>query len=196
MMTLRTPRSRLTVKVKLRKCAICRTSFEKRSMGHTACSPACAVQVAIAKSIKADKAKDAARRENIKTRSDYIKEAQVAFNAYIRARDADKPCISSGVMPTQGTMGGAFDAGHYRSIGSAPHLRFNEFNVHGQSKHDNRYLAGNAVDYRIGLIKRIGLPLVESLECDDLPAKWSIDDLKAIKATYRAKLRDLLKAQK
>lgn len=118
-------------------------------------------------------------------------EAQAAFNAFIRARDADQPCISSGRPLQQEAAGGGFDAGHYRSIGSAPHLRFHEDNVHGQTKQDNRYLAGNAVDYRFGLIARIGLEAVEALEADNSYRKWSIDDLKAIKALYREKLKAL-----
>ena len=83
------------------------------------------------------------------------------------------------------------DAGHYRSRGSAPHLRFDERNCHAQSKKDNRYLSGNAVDYRIGLIARIGLEAVESLESDQTPRKWTIEELKAIKAEYRQKLKEL-----
>jgi hypothetical protein len=60
------------------------------------------------------------------------------------------------------------DAGHYRSSRAVlAHLRFNEDNCHAQSKKENRYNSGNAVDYRIGLIARIGLERVEALESDD-----------------------------
>lgn len=45
--------------------------------------------------------------------------------------------------------------------------------------------------YRVNLINRIGLERVESLEGPHDPAKYTIDDLKAIKATYKAKLREL-----
>ena len=129
--------------------------------------------------------------EAIKPRSKLLREAQAAFNAYIRARDkaAGHPCISSG-RPLDWT-GNNVDAGHYRSTGSAPHLRFDERNCHAQSKHDNRYLAGNAVDYRIGLIARIGIEAVEALEADNTQRKYSIDELKAIKAHYVAKLKEL-----
>ena len=84
-----------------------------------------------------------------------------------------------------------FDCGHYRSIGSAPHLRFDERNAHGQRKKCNRWGAGRAVDYRLGLIQRIGLEAVQSLESAQAHAKWTIDDLKAIKARYKAKLKEL-----
>ena len=131
------------------------------------------------------------RKEAAKTRSDLMREAQTAFNAFIRLRDqlAGYPCISSG-RPLDWS-GNQTDAGHYRSTGSAPHLRFDERNCHAQSKLDNRYLAGNAVDYRIGLIARIGLEAVEAMEADNTPRKWSADDLRAIRDEYRAKLRAL-----
>ena len=134
---------------------------------------------------------DKERREKLKTRNDYIKEAQVAFNAYIRERDKNQTCICCGKPLGESQLGGGFDCGHYRSTGSAPHLRFNEDNAHGQTKFCNRYRAGNAVDYRLGLIKRIGLERVEALEADNEPAKWSIDELKAIREHYRKKLKEL-----
>ena len=85
------------------------------------------------------------------------------------------------------------DAGHYRSIGSASHLRFHENNCHAQSKHDNQYKAGNAVYYRIGLIGRIGPAAVEALDADNTPHKWTLEELIAIKAKYKAKRKELEK---
>jgi hypothetical protein len=133
------------------------------------------------------------RKEAIKTRGDYTKEAQREFNAYIRWRDraAGLPCISSG-RPLDWSSN-SVDAGHYRSTGSAPHLRFDERNCHAQSKMDNRYLAGNAVDYRINLIARIGLEAVEALEADNEPRKYTVEQLKAIKDHYIAKRKELMK---
>lgn len=123
--------------------------------------------------------------EQIKPRSQWMREAQKAFNSYIRVRDqnAGYSCISSGRLLDW--SGNQVDAGHYRSIGSAPHLRFDERNCHAQTKMDNRFLSGNAVDYRIGLIARIGLQAVESLEADNEQRKYSIDDLKQIKEKYK-----------
>jgi hypothetical protein len=115
----------------------------------------------------------------------------VAFNQFIRLRDqiAGHACISSG--RALDWSGNAVDAGHFRSVGSAPHLRFNEDNCHAQSKHDNQYKSGNAIDYRLGLIARIGLERVEALESDQTARRYTIDDLKRIKAEYGAKLREL-----
>ena len=141
------------------------------------------------------------RKEKLKTRRDYMKEAQIAFNAYIRERDKDKPCICCGKQlqgdqtliggELYGPVGGGFDCGHYRSVGSAPHLRFDERNAHGQRKQCNRYGAGRAVDYRLGLIRRMGLEVVESIESDQEPKHYTIEDLIQIKETYKQKLKEL-----
>ena len=103
------------------------------------------------------------RKQKLKTKSDYLKEAQAAFNAYVRARDHDKACISCGQW-TDDRYGGGWDAGHYRSVGSAPHLRFNLHGCHKQCVKCNRYLSGNVAEYRKGLIDRIGIEKVEALE--------------------------------
>ncbi|WP_416425611.1 recombination protein NinG [Pseudomonas sp. App30] len=176
----------------------CGKSFTPQRLGQAVCSPACALATKDVHQVKARKAiadrerrEIKVRKERLKSRGDYLREAQIAFNAYIRARDqmAGHACISSG-KPLDWS-GNQTDAGHYRSVGAAPHLRFDERNCHAQSKQDNRFLSGNAVDYRIGLIARIGLEAVEALEADQSVRKYTIDDLKAITAQYRAKLRDL-----
>lgn len=135
---------------------------------------------------KVERAETRRRKEAIKTIPQLTREAQLAFNAYIRARDqaAGHDCISSG-RPLDWS-GNAVDAGHYRSTGAAPHLRFNEDNCHAQSKHDNQFLAGNAIDYRIRLIGRIGLERVEALEANNEIRKWTREELIAIRDHYRA----------
>ena len=140
---------------------------------------------------KADRKVIKLKLDAIKPRGKLIAEADRAFCAYIRFRDqlAGYLCISSG-KPLDWS-GNNVDAGHYRSRGSAHHLRYDERNCHAQSKHDNRYISGNAVDYRIGLIARIGLAEVEALEADKKPRKYSNYDLIAIKAKYVAKLKAL-----
>lgn len=187
-----------------KKCrvATCGASFVPSRMGQAVCSPACAMIDGPRHAPKASKAladierKDIkVRKEKLKTRGDHMREAQQAFNAYIRARDqaAGHLCISSG-KPLDWS-GNAVDAGHYRSVGSAPHLRFDERNCHAQSKQDNRFLSGNAVDYRIGLIARIGQEAVDALEADQSVRKYTLDEIKAIKARYRAMTRQLKKGE-
>lgn len=47
------------------------------------------------------------------------------------------------------------------------------------------------MDYRIGLIKKIGKEEVEKLESDNEPRKYSIDDLKNIIQCYKLKIKEL-----
>lgn len=178
---------------KPKRCAIkeCRTEFIPFRM-QSVCSPGCAQKAAEAKRLKErakreqeERATIRKRKQALKTRRDYINEAQVAFNAFIRERDRDEPCICCGAALGSWSVGGNYDCGHYRSVGSAPHLRFDPRNANAQQKQCNRYGAGRAIDYRIGLVRRIGLEAVEALEADNAPAKWSIEELIAIKVKYR-----------
>ncbi len=164
------------------------------------CSPMCAQTLAERKRLKQEantkrheRAKVARAKESIKTIPQLTREAQTAFNAYIRYRDSGKCCISCGTQLPKEAVGGAYDCGHYRSVGSAPHLRFNEDNAHGQCKKCNRYGSGMAVDYRIGLIARIGLERVERLEQDNEQRRYRHDALRQIRDYYRQKLRGATK---
>jgi 5-methylcytosine-specific restriction endonuclease McrA len=139
---------------------------------------------------QAERAQARVCKEALKSRSDHLKDAQTAFNAFIRARDAHLPCISCGR-----DNGSKVNAGHYLSVGSHPELRFNEDNCHKQCEHCNTYKSGNQAEYRPRLIDRIGLARVETLEGPQSPAKYTIDDLKALKATYKAKLKELRSRQ-
>ena len=176
--------------MKLVSCSICQKEFTKQRMGQVVCSPKCAIKVPKVARQK-EKALVTQRKAALKTARDYIKEVQTAFNAYIRERDKHELCICCNQFLSSGDVGGAYDCGHYRSVGSAPHLRFDERNAHGQRKQCNRWGAGRAVDYRLGLIRRIGLEQVESLESDQTPKKWGKEDLLELKAQYKQKLKDL-----
>ena len=188
----------MIVSKRTKTCRNCGTEFLAYfNKTQKACSVACAAalgKVKTAKDAARVERKDIAKRkEALKTRQQWLAEAQQAFNEFIRTRDAGLPCISSGVYVTAGdSLGGDMDGGHYRSVGSAPHMRFVEDNCHGQSKHDNRYLAGNVVEYRKGLIARIGLERVEAVEADNATRKYDADDLKALKAHYKARTKALL----
>lgn len=177
----------------MKTCAICSGEFEPFNSMQVVCGLKCARQVPVIKR-KKERADTKTRKEKLKTRGDYVKEAQISFNRYVRLRDRDRPCICCGEsLSGSGRPGGDFDCGHYRSVGSAPHLRYDESNAHGQTKRCNRYGAGRAVDYRRGLIERIGVEAVERLEADQTPRHYSIEDLKSIRDKYKAKAKELEK---
>lgn len=188
--------------VPVRACAVCSKLFGRKSTMHTVCSYPCTVKQSKAKereakqAAAADKRQTRAQLEALKTIPKLKKEAQTAFNAFIRARDrrAGYACICCNKpLDWDGGKGGTVDAGHYRSTGSADHLRFNEANCHAQRSDCNRYGAGRAVDYRIGLIHRIGLAAVEAIEATNDTVKWTREELRATRDMYRRRARDLSK---
>ena len=182
--------------MKLKNCRHCREPFTPARPLQIACSPACAIaltkkqaEAAYLKQKREDSRKDRAKRHQMKNIPELIAEAQVAFNRYIRLRDAGRGCISCSVPLQLGGVGGGFDCGHYRSRGAAGHLRFHEDNAHGQCKRCNRRLAGNAGAYRLGLLERIGAERLHALEADNHPRKWTRWLLGEIKREYAAKAR-------
>jgi hypothetical protein len=190
--------------VKQKTCKACKQKFAPARPLQSCCSIKCAIdnsnrtkakQIALESTRKRKEHREA--KERIKSRADYLKEAQAAFNRWIRARDADEPCISSGVGNTHYVSGKpkitTWDAGHYRTVGACPELRFCEINVHKQSVHDNQHLHGNIIAYRKGLIERIGLEMVEWLEGPHEPKKFTIEELKVVKAKYSRMVRELEK---
>ncbi len=190
---------------KPKKCrvATCRASFVPSRMGQAVCSPACAMIDAPRHAPKARKAladierKDIrVRKEKLKSRADHLREAQAAVNEYVRLRDAHLPCISCDSTPNDNDLmtGSRWDAGHYRSVGACPELRFEPLNIHRQCVKCNRNLSGNAVEYRIRLVQRIGAEKVAWLEGLHPACKYTVEEVKAIKATYRAKTRELKRA--
>lgn len=175
---------------KPKKCKQCGESFIPARTMQKVCGIPCSLAYAkTASEASRKRAENKAHREakeRVKTKGEHAKEAQAAFNAFIRKRDELLPCVSCGRHHQ-----GQYHAGHFRSVGSCPELRFEPLNVHKQCAPCNNHKSGNVIDYRIELMRRIGLEAVEWLEGPHEPKRYTIDDLKAIKAEYRQKLREL-----
>lgn len=182
-------------------CPHCRGKLETGQRIHPACIDGYAeAQAAKAERAEAKKARAAAkvdraetrrRKEAVKRMPDLIAEAQTAFNAYIRARDASKPCICCGKPFEPMKPGGSVDAGHFRSRGAAGHLRFNEDNCFAQRKNCNRPGGTTYAAFRAGVVARIGEARVLALEADNAVHKWQHDELRAIRDTYKQKLKEM-----
>jgi hypothetical protein len=184
----------------------CGTEFTKQRMGQRVCSPICATR--LVKRLKAEKkakaklerTMDKKAREALKTLPALHKEAQAAFNALRReqCRIDGCGCVSCGRPLDWGHEGirtHVVDAGHFRSVGSAPQLRYTSANVWAQCVSCNRYGSGMAIDYRIGLIRRIGVEAVEALEASNEPHKWTKEEVRAIRDESRAALKQLRKGK-
>lgn len=182
-------------KPKLGTCKVCKARYPKFGMS-VACSVPCALEVARIKREKADRQilKDvrkniAERRQKLKTRSDWMREAQAAWNFYVRWRDFGLPCPSCGDPMQNQKRGGMIDCSHYRSVGSSPGTRFNLHNAAAACVKCNRYLGGNVAALRVGLIARIGLAKVEAVEADNRVRKFDIPYLMRIKKIFTRKAK-------
>jgi hypothetical protein len=183
----------------MKKCRICKESFQPFTSTAYACSPECALTAvkasnakkhakAVREGQKRDKQALRTRREALKTRVDHLKECQTVFNKYIRLRDHanNEPCISC-----QRHHNGQYHAGHFLTTSAHPETRFNELGCHLQCSACNTHLSGNISNYRINLINKIGLEYVEWLESYHPLVKLSIDDIKQIKSLFRMKIKHL-----
>jgi hypothetical protein len=176
-------------KLRRRKCKICKQSYQPRENFQKVCSPGCAVNWVREEKLRKEKADARRAKANLRNndRQFRLKQAQTAFNAFIRLRDDDKPCISCGRYHA-----GQYHAGHYIPVGRQAALRFNEINCHRQCAPCNNHKSGNLTGYREELVRRIGLPLVEWLEKDHPSTKaWSCEELKAIEAYYKRAAKEM-----
>ena len=189
----------ITKQPKPKKCRVtaCGASFVPLRLGQAVCSPACALIDGPRHAPKARKAladierKDIkVRKEKLKSRADHLKDTQQAFNAWVRARDAALPCVSCGRHHE-----GQYHAGHYRTVGANPELRFEPLNAWKQCAPCNNHLSGNLINYRISLLQRIGEEKVAWLEGPHEAKKYTVEELKAMTVGYRAKTRELKKGQ-
>ncbi|QZI68691.1 recombination protein NinG [Pseudomonas protegens] len=177
----------------------CRASFVPQRLGQAVCSPKCALAIKDVNQTKARKAlaevgrkELRAAKERVKPKGQYMREAQAAFNAWVRLRDAAMGCVS---CDKPATWAGQWHASHFRSVGSSPEHRFNPLNVHKACSVCNNHLSGNILGYRPELERRIGVEAVEALLGPSEPRRYTVEDLKAITAEYRAKTKELKKGQ-
>jgi hypothetical protein len=185
-------------KPKTCKNPACKASFVPQRLGQAVCNYACGLAI---KDVNQEKARKAlvdvgrkelrAAKERVKPKGQYMREAQASFNAWVRLRDAALGCVS---CDKPSAWSGQWHASHFRSVGSSPEHRFNPANVHKACSVCNNHLSGNILGFTPELIRRIGAEAVETLLGPCKPKRYTIEDLKAIKAHYRALARELKRA--
>lgn len=185
------------------KCKECKLKFNPFNSFDKTCSKVeckTAYALKLLPKIRKERAKVerkelAQKKLDLRGKPELKKICQRDFNKMIRSRDAKEGCIScdkeSGYLLLS-VLGGLFDAGHYRSIGSAEHIRFDERNCHKQCKHCNDKLSGNFIGYRKGLIEKLGLDVVEALEADQEPRKYIKQDYIDMSKEFRKRGREYL----
>lgn len=183
----------LPVKPKPKTCRVCGKKYQPEpGLRPRVCGVPCAVKwsqrqrEATRQRLAREQKREARRR--LMTRSDYLKTAQAAFNAWIRERDKHLPCVSCGRWHE-----GQWHAGHYRTTAAAPELRFEPLNVWRQCAPCNNHKSGDIVNYRKTLLERIGPYKLEWLEGPHEAKHYTVEQLQEIAREYRAKTRELKK---
>lgn len=175
------------MKTRTKKCKYCKESFTPYNSLQKACSKSECIRLFVdeAKAKQWAKSKMEKKAE-LMTVQDWIKIAQQAFNAYIRERDKGLLCISCGNVPKK------TNAGHFWNANNHWAVRFDEDNVHLQCEYCNSFLSGNLLPYRANLISKIGFDRYDKLEEKARKTrKFTIEELKEITATYKAKLKNI-----
>ena len=169
------------------RCKNCKEKFEPIRFNHKYCLKDECIRAFVAETKEKMWKQTKVRMKNeLKTTSDWMKEAQKVFNQYIRLRDKHKPCVSC-----ESKLGSKYDAGHYFSSGGHKAVTFDEDNVHGQCVACNQYKHGNLLNYQIGIEKRIGADrLLQLHEKAHQVRKYSADELQEIIKTYKQKIKD------
>lgn len=180
----------------MKKCRNCKQPFEPRfnTLEKWCWNPECKTIEAMEKlaSMKKNQSREWEQqrkriKNSLKTTSNWKTELQTIFNTFIRLRDRNQPCISCGCkLPEK------YDAGHFHSVGSSPSLRFDEQNVHAQCVHCNRDKHGNLHEYRIGLIQRVGIDVVNALEHNrHVPLRLNTPEIMEMINEYKAKIKKM-----
>lgn len=183
------------MKPKPKVCRVCKAPFWPSRSTQIVCTWQHALEWA---GLKADKEATATAKQEAKAHRDkvaaakpksyFAKLAQAAFNRWVRLRDIADGCIS---CDRPATWGGQWHASHYRSRGAAPELAYDPDNVHKACSICNAHLSGNIAGYRRGLSAKIGVEKVEWLEGPHEPAKYTIEQLKEIKANYTKMAKEM-----
>lgn len=170
------------------RCKKCKEKFEPIRFNHKYCLKDECIRTFVAETKEKMWKQTKVRMKNeLKTTSDWMKEAQKVFNQYIRLRDKHKPCVSC-----ESKLGSKYDAGHYFSSGGHKAVTFDEDNVHGQCVACNQYKHGNLLNYQIGIEKRIGADrLLQLHEKAHQVRKYSADELQEIIKTYKQKINEI-----
>lgn len=194
-------------RVKPRKCRICRQEYmPQRPMqvtcGQYECQVSYGVAVAekskakreakakkeMAEQRKAERKATKERRKELAPLQHFKKAAEKAVNAFVRERDAEQPCISCGTNDAL-----EWHAGHFIPVGRSSFLRYTPANIAKQCSACNVFGAGKATEFEVGLVARIGRSAVDQLKSSPRLRAWTREELEAIEAEFKTKLKELRK---
>lgn len=193
-----------------RKCTHCRTEIPPKAKSDRwqaagFCDCDCMADHGLAKARQQQQRKrereakaKRARKPKAKTKLSQTELTQRMFNKMIRLLDDGRECISCG----KSECGIRFEAGHFRSVGACPEIRFDPRNCHLQgsscnnaqfrkTKRTRRTAETVSQEYAIRLRERYSDELVDWLNGPHELPRWRDDDLKALRAVFAAECRRL-----
>lgn len=132
---------------------------------------------------KDERVKDNVIREKLKTLGQYESDAKKEIQKWVRKRDSNLPCISCGTFTSD-----LWDGGHFKKAEIYSGVIFDEMNIHRQCRKCNRFLGGNELNFREGLIARYGEDYVLKIEKKALETrnyKFNKEELKGLREKYR-----------
>lgn len=168
-----------------RKCKHCKTKFKPINSFMAYCLQNDECIAESNKQFKAKKSRELKKEFKENDKSTLKELAQKLVNQYVRIRDLNKPCISCEYVGT----GRQIQAGHYKPVGNNQQLRYNTINIHSQCSICNNHLSANLVNYRVALIKKIGLEKVEWLESNHKTKKYDVEYLQRLIKVFRKKIK-------
>ena len=184
-----------------RQCRHCKQRKRREDMKITPnnaafCGDDCRVAYALKQAPKIQ-AKQRAQDKRERLANDFshqLELTRVKFNTMIRALDKGEPCRSCG----KHICGSEFHAGHFKSVGSFPELRFDPRNVHIQGAGCNigeKYASKKRRQVKEGYEERLrelyGDDLVDWLNGPHGATNYTCEDLKDIRAVCIAETKHL-----
>lgn len=175
--------------MRLKTCKACGDKFAPDRPLQVVCSVPCAWAYTAKENAKTDRRLTREAKAKLKTRRDWLREAQSAVNSYVRARDAHLGCVS---CDKPASWDGQWHASHFRSTGAASSVRFNLWNIHKSCSVCNNFKSGNLGEYTPRLRAKIGDEKVDWLYSQNTPVAYSIEYLQRLKKVFNKKTKRLL----
>lgn len=180
------------------RCKCCKEKFivkyfnQKFCMIHNECIKAFNEELKLKQAKERQKKANQIKRQHQKEKKEWhdkndsyakrLGKVKAIFQKWIRLRDKDEPCISCGTKQAE-----LWDGGHFLKAELYSGLIFHKFNCNKQCRKCNFYLDGNELNYREGLIKKIGADnvlLLENSKDYNREYRYTNEELEAIKVKY------------
>ena len=174
----------------MKKCKSCDQPFEPtHNTTQKVCNWKCAI--ALNKINKAKNFNKETKRRKKELRSNDLshqkKLRQTVVNRLVLLRDSDKECIS---CQTRNDV--QYAAGHYKTTGAHPELRFNLNNINKQcNKYCNSSLSGNIKGQIAGITQRHGLDHLIYLDGAHERIKYTCEDLIKFRKEINVIIREM-----